>query len=273
VSILVIVPGFTSPIEMNSRAIKFFNAAGYRVAAIDYRGQGGSTRPLNNPEKGYVEDYGVLAQDLASYAQHIRIENKPLFVFGISKGAHISMRMAEENEANINAYALVVPMIQISAGGMSMSSLKFISNVGVALGLGSAYPPGLSNWPPEGLVFGEATDCNANPETAQIQDSLFAHNEALRVSSVTIRWLKETIDSSAYIMSSDFAKKITEPVHVFNAGDDRIVNAGSAKAFCDSLNDCSSTEFANARHCINREDYQVFDEILRKSLVLFEQNF
>lgn len=268
---IVIVPGFTSPIEMNARAINAFNSAGYRVAAIDYRGQGGSSRPLSNPEKGYVEDYAVLANDVADYAKQVRVADKPLFIFAISKGAHISLRLAEKNTAGVSAYALAVPMIEISAGNMSMLTLEFVSNAATMLGLGAAYPPGVRNWPPKNLVFGESTDCNANPKTAQIQDSLFALKKSLRVSSVTMRWIRETIKSSKHIQSKEFVDKITEPIKIFNAGDDRIVNADSAKEFCDSLSDCSLTQFPKARHCINREDYEVFDQILEQSIMLFNQ--
>jgi len=268
---VIIVPGFTSPIEMNARAIAAFNSAGYRVAAIDYRGQGGSWRPLANPEKGYVEDYAILADDLAGYAERVRLVDKPLFIFAISKGAHITMRAAEHNQAKASAYALAVPMIQIQTPDTKIPVLKLLSGAATLLGLGSAYPPGLSGWPPKNLVFGEATDCNANPETAQIQDSLFGLNPELRVSGVTMRWLKETIDSSDYIMSPEFTGSISEPVRIFNAGDDRIVNASAANAFCDSLNHCSVTEFANARHCINRENYSVYDQILEQTIDFFDQ--
>ena len=46
---VIVVPGFTAPIEMTMREIVKINAAGYRVASMEYRGQGESYRPLANP--------------------------------------------------------------------------------------------------------------------------------------------------------------------------------------------------------------------------------
>ena len=57
---VILVPGFTGTIEMSMTTITKFNQAGFRVAAIEYRGQGKSHRPLRNPEKGYVEDLSLI---------------------------------------------------------------------------------------------------------------------------------------------------------------------------------------------------------------------
>ena len=50
---VIFVPGFTGTIEMSMGTISQLNNAGFRVAAIEYRGQGKSYRPISNPEKGY----------------------------------------------------------------------------------------------------------------------------------------------------------------------------------------------------------------------------
>jgi lysophospholipase len=266
---VVIVPGFTSPIEMQARAIKALHAAGFKVVAIDYRGQGGSWRPLSNPEKGYVEDYAVLADDVARYAASVRVQGKPLFFHSISMGAHITMRMAERNLAQADAIALVVPMIEINSVGMDLTSMKRLAGFASTIGLGALFAPGQSKWPSKGLSFGVAGDCNANPDTAQLQSALFAQNPNLRVNGVTMRWLYESIASGEYLLSESYAKNMVLPIKVFTAGDDRIVNSNAAEAFCGALSECESFDFANSRHCINRENTDVYDEILDQSIEFY----
>ena len=85
-------------------------------------------------------------------------------------------------------------------------------------------------------------------------------------------WISETIKSSKHILTREFAAKITVPVKIFNAGDDRIVNADAAETFCDYLDKCSITNFADSRHCINRENYSVFDQILDQSVIFFDRD-
>ena len=89
---------------MTMREIVKINAGGYRVASIEYRGQGESYRPLANPEKGFVESYAQLGADLAAFAEQVRIADKPLFFYSISQGAHITMRMAGEQNPDVAAY-------------------------------------------------------------------------------------------------------------------------------------------------------------------------
>ena len=269
---VIIVPGFTSPIEMQARAISTFYAAGYKVAALDYRGQGGSWRPLGNPEKGYVENYDVLADDLAGFANSVKIAGKPLFFHSISKGAHITMRMAETNAVAANGFSLVVPMIEINPGPIGLDALETISSVASFIGLGQLYAPGGRQWPTEPLVFGKANDCNANPDTAQLQSALFAHHEALRVSAVTLRWIEQSIGSGKRLLSSEYAQNMPVPVRMFTAGDDRIVSTPAAQQFCNGLQQCTESEFTQSRHCINRENIVIYDEILHQSIDFFKRH-
>jgi len=268
---VVVVPGFTGAIEMIMREITRIHAAGYRVAAIEYRGQGLSHRPLaNHPEKGYVEDYGLLGDELGQYANKVKREGLPLFFFSISKGAHITMRMAAEQKVDAAAYALIVPMIQVNPGELAYDNLKTIAKVMTSIGLGEAYVPGAGAWPGDKVVFGEATDCNANPDTAQAQSALFAINEKLRTRGVTYKWLYETTNSTDKLLDPDFNSAIRQPVKVYTAGIDTLVRTDKAEQFCNSLESCETQHFPESRHCITREDYDLYDEIIRDAISHFD---
>lgn len=270
---VVVVPGFTGSIEMVMREITTLHSAGYRVGAIEYRGQGMSYRPLaHHPEKGYVQDYATLGGEVALFANKIKRDDLPLFFFSISKGAHITMRMAAEQAVKVDAYALVVPMIHINSGDFPYENLSKVANVVTALGLGAAYSPGASAWPGEELVFGKANDCNANPETAQAQSALFAINEKLRTKGVTFKWLHETIKSTEKLLNPDFVKDITAPVKIYTAGIDALVRTDKAEQFCRSLSACKTQHYPNARHCITREDYALYDDIIRDAIDHFDAN-
>lgn len=268
---VVVVPGFTGSIEMIMREITRIHAAGYRVGAIEYRGQGLSYRPLSqHPEKGYVEDYGLLGSEVALFANHVKRDELPLFFFSISKGAHITMRMAAENDVDVDAYALIVPMIQINSGDFPYNNLANVANLMTKVGLGASYSPGASAWPGDKLVFGEATGCNANPETAQAQSALFAINEKLRTKGVTFKWLHETVKSSEKLLNPDFVSNISSPVKIYTAGIDLLVSTDKAEQFCSSLKNCETQHYAQARHCITREDYALYDGIIDDAIRHFD---
>jgi len=270
---VIVIPGFTGSIEMVMREIVTIHAAGYRVASLEYRGQGLSYRPLaHHPEKGYVESYEKLASDLIYFSNQIKREGEQLFFYSISKGAHITMRMAAQKKVDVDAYALIVPMIQINPGDVPYKDLRQLAGIMNTIGLGASYVPGASPWPgPDGgIVFGKATDCNANPATAQTQSAIFAINQKLRTRGVTYKWLQETMRSTDKLLNPEFVADITEPVKIYTAGIDTLVITDAAEQFCESLSNCSNQYFPKARHCITREDYDLYDGILADTIEYFD---
>ncbi len=266
---VIVVPGFTGSIEMIMREIVQIHNAGYSVATIEYRGQGESYRPLPNPEKGYIEDFLVLASEVAAFAESVREQNKPLMFYSISKGAHITMRMAVETDINVDAYALMVPMIKINTGELSYDSVRGLTKFLTAVGLGAMYAPGQSAYSPE--QYGVATPCNANPETAQSQGAMFALNEKLRTRGSTIKWLYETFQSTDKLLNPKYTESIGQPVKIFTAGIDHLVSTEAALQFCSNLANCSVTHSDTARHCITREDFELYDALVDEAIVHFDR--
>jgi lysophospholipase len=269
---VIVVPGFTATIEMTMREIVRINAAGYRVASIEYRGQGESYRPLSNPEKGFVESYAQLGEELAAFAEQVRIANKPLFFYSISQGAHITMRMAGEQSPNVSAYALIVPMIKVNSGNSDYATARTVANVLHTIGLGTVYFPGQSEWPKGELVFGKPIPCNANPDTAQTQSALFAERESLRTSGVTASWLHETASSTDALFRPEHIAAISQPVQMFTAGVDLLVDTPAAQQFCDSLARCELKHLAESRHCVTRENFELYDRVIEDAINHFDQH-
>lgn len=269
---VIVVPGYTGTIEMIMREIVQIHEAGFSVAAIEYRGQGASWRPLSNPEKGYVRDYAELADDLARFARSVDSPELPLFFYSISKGAHITVRMALTEGVDVSAFALVVPMIKINTGDFPYDATANIARGFTMLGLGAQYAPGQADWPGESFELGVATGCNANADLAQSQSALFAEQPLLRVGGTTMKWLKETMESTAFIQSTSLKDRITAPVKVFTAGIDELVDTKAAQEFCNALANCVEVHKPAARHCITREDMTVYDSIIQESIRHFEAN-
>jgi lysophospholipase len=269
---VIVVPGFTATIEMTMREIALISAAGYRVASIEYRGQGESWRPLANPEKGYVESYEQLGAELAGFAKQVQIEDKPLFFYSISKGAHITLRMATEQDLDVSAYALIVPMIKINTGSLNYEMTHIVSAAFSKLGLGAVYAPGQTNRFDNGFELGKPIPCNANPDTAQTQDALFAQRELLRASGATMQWLYETTSSTKQLLNSENIAKITQPVMMVTAGVDALVDTNAAQNFCGSLTQCELTHIEHARHCITRENFDLYDGLIDQAIAHFDRH-
>jgi alpha-beta hydrolase superfamily lysophospholipase len=179
--------------------------------------------------------------------------------------------MAGEQNPDVTAYALIVPMIKVNTGKTDYSRVQTIATVIHSLGLGSLYAPGHSNWPSSELVFGRPNACNSNPETAQTRDALFAMRENLRTNGITMGWLYETATSTETLFSPEHLAAINQPVKMFTAGIDYLVDTAAAQQFCNSLAQCDVDHLAESRHCVNLEKFELYDSVILNAISHFDQ--
>ena len=77
-------PGRAEFIEKYFETVRDLRARGFAVAALDWRGQGGSQRQLRNPRKGYVRRFADYDIDLATFMHEVVLPDCPPPVFGLA---------------------------------------------------------------------------------------------------------------------------------------------------------------------------------------------
>ena len=128
---------------------KYFEAAGellsrdFAVAMMDWRGQGGSDRPLRNSRKGHVDDFSHFERDLAAFVRSVLEPNCPRPWFGLchSMGAAVLLGAAEGGRCPFEILVLTSPLIaarRVSHRGPA----GFLVGALDAFGLGGAFIPG-----------------------------------------------------------------------------------------------------------------------------------
>lgn len=264
---IVIVPGYTAPLELYAGTMSAFHEAGYGIAALSTRGQGRSTRATANPEKGYVEDYQILADDLDAYIETL---DGPIYVFGNSMGGHIALLMAGENAPDVKAYSLLVPMAEILTGEFPYWIAEAMTGFYSVVGFGANYGVGRGDWT-KPKDYAEPTSCAANPAKAHLRDALVALDPPLRVEGVTNKWVWETIRSTAAVASPEHLSKVSAPVLTITAGDDRVVSTPAAEKNCEGLPNCTLRRFEEARHCIMNETDEVRQAVWAETIAFFDQ--
>ncbi|MGL5556200.1 MAG: alpha/beta fold hydrolase, partial [Aeromonas veronii] len=93
---------------------------GYSLYLIDHRGQGMSDRMLDDPQKGYVDQFDDYVVDLKQFHDQIIMADQPakLFLLAHSMGGAISARYLERWPDDIKAAVLSSPMLGINLGGL-----------------------------------------------------------------------------------------------------------------------------------------------------------
>ena len=136
-------PGRAEFIEKYFETVRDLRARGFAVAALDWRGQGGSQRQLRNPRKGYVRRFADYDVDLATFMHEVVLPDCPPPVFGLahSMGATVLIRAAQQGHRWFDRMVLLAPLIGLPGLRRSIATRVAVRAMRM-IGLGGAYVPG-----------------------------------------------------------------------------------------------------------------------------------
>ena len=275
---VIIVPGYTAPLDLYAGTINAFLGAGYSVAGLEYRGQGRSHRDLDHPEKGYVASYERLGADLAAYVKALKVDGAgDVFVYGNSMGGHVALRAAGDGEKpDVTAYALVAPMVRIETGAFPYSVARGITSFYGMTGLGGEFTLGQTAFHPSRIDWENGNSCNPNPKTAWSRDALFILEPESRVVGTTNDWVRRTMASTDTLTADGYAARIDRPVLMFTAEKETFVNSDTAAAMCSAIDSgpgtCTRHHYPEASHCLVQESTTVRDDLYTRAIRFFEEN-
>lgn len=247
---VILSSGRTEPIEKYFEVVRELQSRGFAVLVNEWRGQGLSERPLPDRMKGhargfadYVTDYRLLLD-----AFEARLP-KPWIAISHSMGGCLTLMALAAGETRISGAILSAPMLEIATG----------MNYNVARPL--AWAANLTMG--ESLVRVAETD----PSKAPFQDNVLTHdldrferNRAqivahpeLRLGGVTWGWIHSALSGIASLFAPGALNRITIPVTLVTAGDDKVVLTRGAKALAAKLPRGRYVEIAGAYHEILQE--------------------
>jgi len=136
-------PGRAEFIEKYFETARDLRARGFAVAALDWRGQGGSERILRNRRKGYVRSFAQYQIDLETFIHEVVLPDcpPPVFALAHSMGATILLRTAHAGHRWFDRMVLLAPMIALP-GMHRMTGTRMTVRMLRSVGLGSLYVPG-----------------------------------------------------------------------------------------------------------------------------------
>lgn len=109
---LLFLPGRGDAYEKYLEALEHWHRRGWRVTALDWRGQAGSGRLGADPVTGHVEDFAHWVADLAAFWREWTAEAPgPHVLAGHSMGGHLVLRAVAEGHVRPRALVLSAPML------------------------------------------------------------------------------------------------------------------------------------------------------------------
>ena len=250
----VLLSGQSEFIEKYLEVIHELTGRGYTVATFDWRGQGGSKRPLAEPLKCHVGSFDEFDDDLTSFMAAVVAKRTaaPPLVLAHSMGSHMALRALHDHPGLFRAAVTVAPMLAISTRGYPPWLTRTITAVQTRRGKAGIFAWGMAKRDPHRVTF-ETQLCTSDAARFERTQTLLRHHPALRVAGPTWGWIGAAYGSMKAMTAPGYAEAINTPVLVVAAGKDRIVLTEATRKFATRLPRGRYVEFADAEHEILME--------------------
>ena len=245
---IILLAGRREYMEKYIETINELNEKGYDVFSLDWRGQGLSSRMLSNRHKGFIDSYDTYLKDLDMFVKHmVRPEAVlPLFILAHSMGGHIALRYLHDHAERIDKAILVSPMIDVMTPLIPKCLIRVMVNMAMNAGFDNAYVMGSGDY--DHQVKFDGNRLTSDSRRFMDEKNAIAQNPDLALGGITYGWLSATLKSIDILNGSGFAEKITTPILIVSAEDDKIVSLSAQRHIRDRLENCRFVEIPGARH-------------------------
>lgn len=272
---VVLLPGYGENLEQDQEIANDWVTRGYQVFALDWRGQGLSSRFLSNRQKGYVPDYGVHVADLTQWLGTVVKPHEvgPTVLLAQSMGGLIALRFLLEQPNRFAAVMLSSPMVDLNTDPWPRFLAEMIARIAVAFGFSHSYAFGQGDYDPAVDGAFDGNPLTGDPvRFGRIHDAWIT-NPDLIVGGVTFGWLVASFRAQAVVAIPGALQDVRVPVLLLVAPDDRLVPADTQVMVCRRLHDCAVARYPEARHDLlaERNDirgrvWQSIDAFLARAL-------
>ena len=243
-------------IEKYFEVIADLRRRGFGVAMMDWRGQGGSHRPLANPRKCYVQDFSEHDRDLMRFVKDVVLPDclPPFVALGHSMGGHMLIRNAMATGSWFDRMIIVAPMLAFSPQRVRYPEwfARSVSGGASLLRLGHLYIPGGYDEPEELRTFEDNVLTSSLERWSRTRAILEAAPD-LAQGSVTLAWVHAAYRSMDALADVDAPTRVQVPMLIFSAGNDRIVSSRAIELFANRLKVGTHIPIPGSRHEILQE--------------------
>jgi lysophospholipase len=204
---------------------------GFHVAALDWRGQGGSERQLADRDKHHIDDFSLYERDLSALVNEILAPYcpKPWYALAHSMGASILLMIGHAGRLPFERMVLTSPMIAIAdlrrprLARFAVEALDFV-------GLGGMLTPGGERKPIARGPF-EGNPLTSDPvRFARVASTVHA-DPAVGVGFPTIGWVHAAFRLMSRFEDPHYPREILTPSLVIASGADRVTDTQACERF------------------------------------------
>lgn len=255
-------PGRTESATVFHELLFDLAARGYSLAVIDHRGQGLSARAFPESDMGHVDRFADYTSDFTEFLRQpaVRALPQPWHLLANSMGAAIALPTLIPENSPFRDAAIVAPMLQIQTSPfpdwLALGLAQGLSFLGHAQSYAPTRGPFDLHQPFAGNLF---TSSRIRFETDL--ETLREHPRVV-VGGPSVAWVRETLSMSRTLAQQP--PRISRPVVLLSAGQDRIVSIEAQRKLCAILPHCRQVNYPTARHLLLMESDPIRDDLLRQ---------
>lgn len=244
----LLLTGRAETLEKYAEQAGDWTARGFHTVGQDWRGQGGSSRYLDNRHKGHVPDFSVFLDDLDRAVAELlpAAAPRPLVAFGHSMGGHVLLRYVAERAHPFAAVILSAPMLGIRSPVPDPLARRLAASM-VARGQGQTYAWGQLDWSPTDPRF-RGNPLTSDPVRFLAGHRCFQQDRDLALGGVTWGWLDAAFRSIDALLAPGVLERVEVPVLLLTGGRDRIVRLDRQRAAARRLKHGRQALHPTARH-------------------------
>lgn len=256
--VCAILDGQTEFLEKYGEVADELRTRGFAVAALDWRGQGGSERSLADGRKAHVRDFSEYDDDLRTFRAEViaKIDSRPPLAIAHSMGAHILLRSLHDKPDGFAAAVMTAPLIEADTRGYPAWLARCVCAAHHTLHCSAGWVWGTESRDPLDMDFADNL-VTSDPARFARTKALLEARPQLRLIGPTWGWLEAAYRSMARITAPGFPEAITTPILILGAGRDRIVKTSATRAFAKRLPNATYIELEDSEHEILMENDSV----------------
>jgi lysophospholipase len=241
---VVVLPGRAEFIEKYGETLGELTAEGFAVAILDWRGQGGSDRFIDQRYRGHVVQVDDYLADLTAVLERLQKLSlpRPYLILAHSMGGHIALRHLHDHPDSFAGAVLTAPMFGIQLRPTPEPVARALCRAAVALGAATRYAPGQRDF--------------------DLTRFVFATNK-LTLGGVTFGWLGAALRSLAAVRRPGYLEAIETPILVCQAGIERIVSNRAQEEVVRRLPHGRLLRFPEAKHELLLERPEIRQQVMR----------
>jgi lysophospholipase len=243
-----LIQGRSEFIEKYFEVIGELRRRGFAVVAFDWRGQGGSDRPLLNPRKGHVDDFSDYEADLRVVVEQVLRAHapRPHFALAQSMGATVLIHALMRDPTLFDRAVLTAPMIALAGLRRPLGARVLAAALDV-LGFGGSFIPGGGETAVVTKLF------EGNPLTRDAfryarTASLVAAAPEIGLGDPTIGWVHAAFRTMDPFRDPNYPLRMRTPLLLLLPALDRVTATPAAERFAARLKAGRAIIIPNAEH-------------------------